>query len=1331
MHDSPFFDVPSSEHLAGNASAFAIPDAYPVSPGHALVISRRLIPTWWDATPEEQVDLLALVAEVKRIVHERHRPDGYNVGFNAGAAAGQTVPHLHIHVIPRYHNDVPDPRGGIRHVIPGKGNYLAQPTASPMPFTDGTSKPLLAVLKPLLRDARFTRIDLVVSFVRMTGVELLDAPLGDALERGACLRVLTTDYQSITEPGALERLQDLTQKWPGQVAVKVFEADATTSFHPKGYLFWSDGSDGDAVAWVGSSNLSRSGLNGGIEWNVGVDKVAPLLRAFEELWKHPRAVTLDSDWLEQYRRRRPTRVPPAEGDPNSPAVVPLGVTPEELTDEVAHPVTPRPLQQEALAALETTRAEGYRAGLVVMATGLGKTWLAAFDSARFSFRRVLFLAHREEILRQSLDVFRAVQPDRSLGIYMGAEKRGEADVVFASVQTLHRRLDDFNADEFDYIVIDEFHHAAASTYRKVIDHFAPRFLLGLTATPERMDGADLLGLCGDNLVFQCDLVVGIDRGELVPFDYHGIKDVVDFDPIPWRNGRFEPDALANAMETSERADHALREWQARAGKRTLAFCATTAHADFMATYFTQHGLRTAAVHSAPSSAPRRGSVERLAAGELDVLFAVDVFNEGFDLPSIDTVLMLRPTDSPVVFLQQLGRGLRLEEEKSQLTVVDFIGNHRSFLAKPRALLGLGMAETPSAANILAALEDGDWQLPAGCSISWELGAVDLLRELATSRQRYEPGSTLVSYVQDHAEEFGERPTAMQTLRSGYNPASAKRSHGGWFDLLRDESLLTEDEAQAWERFRSLIAEVEATSMTKSYKMVLLRALLHEGALHDGMDWRELAAASRRIVETDPRLVSDVQSPSLPGVFALADEHWAAFWRKNPIAAWIGKFGEGPAAFDLEGNRFLPRFHVPEPLRDTVEAMLAELIEWRLGDYLLRRAPSQARDIQLKVSHSNGKPILRFDRSRNPELPEGPTPFLANGERYIGNFVKIAINTAELPGQKGNALWSLLRGWFGPNTGRPGTLHRVRLSQVDGEWVMRPIGSVAAEGGNALPFFPNYQVACGAFEQPADLLLAGQAIEIADTRGENRSPSEEFVVTAQGDSMAGGLDPVQSGDRLLMRWIRGRDRSELVGRRVLVEYNAGEGPSAVLKTLDLTADGFVLRSDNPSSPAISAASGMTLVAEYLRTLDQREFNPLARHLGEAFKRQDIPALYGEEFNPGNWNTGHVSLDEDVLLFITLHKGNMQEGGAYEDRLDGPDSLVWSSQSSVGPDSKKGREILNAPTTGTRIHAWIRRRKADVAFEYCGLVTPLEHEGAKPMSVRFRLSTPVPTTSALLT
>src|SRR6266516_813554 len=540
--DSPFLAVPASEWLAANRSAFVIADRFPVSPGHALVVPRRVIATWWEATAAERADIRALVDEVKDRLDAELRPDGYNVGFNSGAAAGQTVGHLHVHVIPRYRGDVPDPRGGVRHVIPGKGNYL-QPPTEPYALVDGQVRLLRDDLLRCLRDPRFDREDLLVSFVMKSGLEQVRGGLVDALDRGATIRVLTTDYLTVTDADALARLLDLAEVRPEAVATRIFH-DPATSFHPKAYLFWSANA-GVAATFVGSNNLSASGIAGGIEWAIGADQAAPLLAAFERLWSDPRSRPLTHDLLADYRRNW------------RPATHAAGVVPEPL----ATPPAARLVQREALTALEQTRLQKFRRGLVVMATGLGKTWLAAFDTARPQFRRVLFVAHREEILRQSLDVFRRAQPEADLGLYYSGEKHPDAGVLFASVQTLAGNLHRFPADLFDYVVVDEFHHAAARSYRRVIDQFQPGFLLGLTATPNRMDGADLLALCSDNLVYECPLTEGIERGDLSPFRYFGIADDVDYAPIPWRGGRFDPAALTEAVETQERAEHALDTWR--------------------------------------------------------------------------------------------------------------------------------------------------------------------------------------------------------------------------------------------------------------------------------------------------------------------------------------------------------------------------------------------------------------------------------------------------------------------------------------------------------------------------------------------------------------------------------------------------------------------------------------------------------------------------------------------------------------------------------------------------------------------------------------------------
>ncbi len=1028
--DSPFLAVPASDWLVSNRSAFAIADRFPVSPGHTLVVPRRPITTWWGATSEERADILALIDEVKRTLDDERHPDGYNVGFNAGEAAGQTVGHFHIHVIPRYRGDVADPRGGVRHVIPGKGNYLLA-ADGPAALVDGQDRLLRDELLRCLRDRRFDHVDLLVSFIMKSGLELVHGGLGDALDRGAKVRVLTTDYLTVTDADALARLLDLAELRPDSVATRVFH-DPATSFHPKAYLFSSaDGSA--AVAFVGSNNLSASGIAGGIEWAIGADRVAPLLTAFERLWDDARSQPLSHELLADYRQRWRRAV--RGGGPGGE--VPTAPVAGVVAEPQATAPSPWPVQREALTALEHSRQEGFRRGLVVMATGLGKTWLAAFDTARPQFRRVLFVAHREEILRQSLDVFRRVQPDGDLGLYYGQQKQPGARVVFASVATLARNLHRFAADEFDYLVVDEFHHAAARSYRQVIDHFHPAFMLGLTATPNRMDGADLLALCSDKLVYECPLTDGIERGDLSPFRYFGIADDVDYAPIPWRGGRFDPGALTQAVETQARARHALEVWRAKGGGRTLGFCVTVSHADFMAEFFGRNGVAAVAVHSGPSSAPRAGSLERLRAGDLQVIFTVDVFNEGLDVPEADSILMLRPTESPVVFLQQLGRGLRRSEGKTALTVIDFIGNHRSFLIKPRTLLALRADGRISTDKVLRAVRTGDFGLPPGCSATYDVELVDILRGVARVGGR----SALEDYCRSYADERGRRPTAVQAYEAGYNPASAHGTYGHWFAFLGDLGLLAEQEGEVLRRNCDVLEGIEKEAITKSYKLVTLQALLQMGALRTGADIAEIAWTAHRIVTGDPRLLADTRSAEMPDPSSVGADAWREYWLNWPLAAWAGRLrGASAGWFRIEGRRFVPAFRVADEVGEAFDTMVGELVDYRLARYLFakgnRASPLEAA-FRLKVIQTHGRPILMLDRARNPGLPEGEASFIADGIVYSGNFARIALNVVHRPGHPGNLLPDLLRSWFGPDAGQPGTAHHVALVPGKPHWQMRP------------------------------------------------------------------------------------------------------------------------------------------------------------------------------------------------------------------------------------------------------------------------------------------------------
>lgn len=1309
--ESPFFDVPRAEWIASNRSAFSLWDAFPVNPGHALVVSRRQISDWWAATPEERVDLMALVDDVRAHIEHLHEPDGFNVGFNAGTAAGQTLDHLHIHVIPRYAGDVADPRGGVRNVIPSRGNYLAkQDETSEEPgltvrtplLVDGQVRLLLPELVQHLRDVDYDHVDIVVSFIKMSGLNLIIGALQDALEGGATVRILTTDYLSLTELSALARLHDLMDDHPDQLDVRVFH-DPDVSFHPKAYLFYSSHGQTEA-AFVGSSNLSRSGLDGGIEWNLMVAATDELREGFQALWSDERSMPLTDELVAAYQ--------PA------PVYVPQAV---EVIDAPEAPPEPRPIQQEALRALAQTRAEGFRAGMVTMATGLGKTWLAAFDAARPDVRRVLFVAHREEILKQSRDVFRRVIPQASLSLYYGEEKQPDAEVVFASVQTLSRNLDRFAPDAFDYIVVDEFHHAAASTYRNVLDHFTPNFLLGLTATPDRMDGADLLALCADNLVFSCDLVEGIQRQELVPFHYWGVRDLVDFTPIPWRNGKFDPAALEAAVETQERAQSAFDEWQSRRGSRTLAFCVTKHHADFMAEYFAGRGVRCASVHSGPTSAPRHASVEALRAGELEVIFTVDIFNEGLDVPDIDTVLMLRPTESPVVFLQQLGRGLRTLDGKNALTVIDFIGNHRSFLLKPRTLLSLGRREAPTTLQVLQALEAGDFKLPDGCSVDYDLTVVEMLRALSRTTAH----DAIEEYCRSFLAEEGLRPTAAQAFRAGHDPAVVTAKHGSWFAFLRTADLLGEREAAVVDAHGETLRGFQTESITKSYKLVAIRALLHDGVLRIGTEIPHNADTSRGLLLADPRLAREVPAKEFPDLAGAPTDKWAGYWRKWPIAHLAGAGSDAArpnALFRLESDRIVPAFVIDEALGDVFDSLVAEIIEYRLASYLLDKAAPTTRSWTCRLAYANGHPVIRLDRRQHPDLPSGAVSFTADGVQYDASFAKGTIALATRDGAAGNALPGLLQGWFGPSAGHPGTSHTVELDQMDGTLVLRP-GAVASDGFDVdyVPFFGDYTVACG--PDAATSWSDHTATEIAIRRqaGQQLTPSSHFVCFAHGDSMDGGLDPIRHGDPLLFEWITGGSARDYVDQPVLVETAGKSGVAGTLKILRPQGSGYLLESANPAVSTIEVRSDMRPVARLVSKLDQQDLNPLASRIGEQFRSMDVPTLYGEVFNPGNWRSGHVSLRRHAILFVTLVK--RADRTAYVEHFEAPDIFVWSSQLSTKPSGKKGREILEALQTGKSIELWMRRKSTDGAFTYLGRVVPLSHEGSEPMLVTFRLLTPL--------
>ncbi len=546
------------------------------------------------------------------------------------------------------------------------------------------------------------RVDLLCSFLKWSGLRLVEAELRDLLlRRPGGLRVLTTAYMSATERRALDALAKMGAQ------VRVSYDTSRTRLHAKAWLFHRE--SGFSTACIGSSNLSAAAMLDGVEWNVRLSQIdnAPILNkfaaTFQQYWADPDFRLYDRDEFHHAVQGQQQR-----------AAAPL----------LRFDIEPRPHQAEILDDLTAERARGHWRNLVVAATGTGKTVVAALDYKRLRAElpraRLLFVAHRKEILQQSLDTFRVILRDGSYGeLLVGGEHADRWEHVFASVQSLNdERLEALRKDHFDVVIVDEFHHAGARTYERLLSHLKPRALLGLTATPERADGKSILTWFDDRVASELRLWKALDQGLLSPFQYFGVGGAPDLSGVKWSGGRYVTRALSNVYTADHLfAKRVLQELHAKVNDlrkmRALGFCVDIAHAEFMAERFREAGIAAAAVSAHTPSAERDSRLGALRAGDLQILFSVDLFNEGVDVPDVDTVLFLRPTESATVFLQQLGRGLRRTPDKECLTVLDFIGGaHRRFRfdARFRAIVG------GTRRSVEREVERGFPSLPSGCVI---------------------------------------------------------------------------------------------------------------------------------------------------------------------------------------------------------------------------------------------------------------------------------------------------------------------------------------------------------------------------------------------------------------------------------------------------------------------------------------------------------------------------------------------------------------------------------------------------------------------------------------
>lgn len=784
---------------------------------------------------------------------------------------------------------------------------------------------------------RASRIDIVVSFLMESGVKMILKDLRAALDRGVQIRILTGNYLGITQPSALFLLK---RELSDRIDLRFYN-DKKRSFHPKAYIFHYE--NGGEI-FIGSSNISKSALTSGIEWNYRFSSLTDgrnfnlFYETFLDLYER-HSIVIDDEELALYSKNW-----------HKPAVAKDLARYDEQEEqsekaEVSGVETffqPRGAQIEALYALENSRAEGAAKGLVQAATGIGKTYLAAFDSA--PYRRVLFVAHREEILQQAAVAFRNVRKSEDYGFFNGKQKDTDKSVIFASVATLGReeylREEYFSADYFDYLVIDEFHHAVNEQYQRIVNYFEPQFLLGLTATPERMDGRNIYEICDYNVPYEISLKEAINKGMLVPFHYYGIYDETDYSSLHLVKGRYDEKELNETyIGNTRRYDLIYKYYRKYPSKRALGFCCSRQHAEEMAKEFCERGIEAVAVYSNSDGAfseDRDKAIEKLKNEEIRVIFSVDMFNEGVDIVALDMVMFLRPTESPIVFLQQLGRGLRTCRGKEYLNVLDFIGNYEKAGRAPLLLSG----ERSLGERVVS--DYNRMTYPDDCIVDFDIRLIDLFQEMEkkslSARERitleyYRIKELLDNRVPTRMELF----TYMEDEIYRYCMRHAKENpFRRYMDFLNELHELSDEEQALYDSIgREFLSLIETTDMQKVYKMPILYSFYNHGNVRMAVTDEEVLKSWKEFFNTGPNwkdLSSDI---SYADYRKMTDKQHLGKARSMPIK-YLKVSGKG-FFMEREGYALAIREELAEVVGlEAFGRQMKDILEYRTMEYYRRR-----------------------------------------------------------------------------------------------------------------------------------------------------------------------------------------------------------------------------------------------------------------------------------------------------------------------------------------------------------------------------------------------------------